>query len=89
MLQKELSALKMIIDMLDRLQVLDVLDYQNRNNNTALHLAAESQQLEAVKLLLEAGASCNITVKDGDSPVHICVRNNDSSILKLLFLHKV
>ena len=87
--QKEFSALKMIVDMLVKLKVTEVLDYQNKECSTALHLAADTQQLSAVQLLVTAGASCDVSDKDGDTPVHISVLNNDSSVLALLLQHQV
>merc|ERR1719208_77238 len=86
--QKEFSALKMIVDMLVKLKVTEVLDYQNKECSTALHLAADTQQLSAVQLLVTAGASCDVSDKDGDTPVHISVLNNDSSVLALLLQHQ-
>ena len=41
---------------------------------TPLHCAATSGADELARLLLEAGADCNLRDEDGVSPVHLCVR---------------
>ena len=84
-----MAALRLITEMLTKLGVEDVLAFQNKNLCTPLHLAAEAEHAEAVALLLEAGASANVPDKDGDTPVHIAVRNNSPGILKRLLVSNV
>jgi len=84
-INKEISALKLITEMLEKLNVEDILDYQNKRSSTALHLAVESEQLDATRMLLQGKASPDVYDKDGDAPVHISVRNQNSEILLLLF----
>ena len=75
--------------MLEKLNVEDILDYQNKRSSTALHLAVESEQLDATRMLLQGKASPDVYDKDGDAPVHISVRNQNSEILLLLFAFNV
>ena len=88
-INKEISALKLITEMLEKLNVEDILDYQNKRSSTALHLAVESEQLDATRMLLQGKASPDVYDKDGDAPVHISVRNQNSEILLLLFAFNV
>ena len=84
-----MTALKLITEMLTNLNVEDVLDYQNKLCSTPLHLAAATDQLAAVELLVTAGAGTNITDRDGETPVHIAVTNRNIDILQQLFAAKV
>merc|ERR1719414_2154174 len=68
---KQLEALKLIIDMVDKIDIGDVLDEPNRIGSSALHLAVETNQLEAVRLLLASKAYPNKLDRDGDTAVHI------------------
>merc|ERR1719471_1567003 len=77
-INKEMTALKLITEMLEKLKVEDILDYQNKKSSTALHLAVESGQLDATRMLLQSKASPDVYDKDGDAPVHISVRNQNS-----------
>ena len=43
------DALKLIIDMVNKVDVGDVLDEPNRIGSSALHLAVETNQPEAVR----------------------------------------
>merc|ERR1712038_528728 len=83
-LSKEISALKIITDMLVNLNVEDVLNYGNKNNSTPLQLAVETDQLEAVRMLLESNAEAHVMDREGETPVHSAVRNNNITLLKLL-----
>jgi len=83
-LSKEISALKIITDMLVNLNVEDVLNFGNKNNSTPLQLAVETDQLEAVRMLLESNAEAHVMDREGETPVHSAVRNNNIALLKLL-----
>ena len=48
-LNHQVDALKLIIDMVDKVDVGDVLDEPNRTGSSVLHLAVETNQLEAVR----------------------------------------
>ena len=47
-INRQVDALKLIIDMVDKLDVGDVLDEPNRIGSSALHLAVETNQPNAV-----------------------------------------
>jgi len=83
-LSKEISALKIITDMLVNLNVEDVLNYGNKNNSTPLQLAVETDQLEAVRMLLDSKAETHVMDREGETPVHSAVKNNNIALLKLL-----
>jgi len=84
-LNKEVEALQMIINMLKNVGLEDVADFQNKSLKTPLHLAAEDELTEAITMLLGLNASVNIPDKDGDTPVHIAVRNGSVNTLTSLF----
>jgi len=84
-LNKEVEALQMIINMLKNVGLEDVADFQNKSLKTPLHLAAEDVLTEAVTMLLGLNASVNIPDKDGDTPVHIAVRKGSVNTLTSLF----
>ena len=46
---KQVEALKLIIDMVERIDISDVLDEPNQSGSTALHIAAEQDHLDAVR----------------------------------------
>ena len=48
-LNHQVDTLKLIVDMVDKVDVGDVLDEPNRIGSSALHLAVETNQLEAVR----------------------------------------
>ena len=88
-LSKEISALKIITDMLVNLNVEDVLNYGNKNNSTPLQLAVETDQLEAVRMLLDSKAETHVMDREGETPVHSAVKNNNIALLKLLLSYDV
>merc|ERR1711982_143856 len=51
-LNKEVEALQMIINMLKNVGLQDVADFQNKSLKTPLHLAAEDELTEAITMLL-------------------------------------
>ena len=85
LLNKEVEALHMIIDMLKNVGLEDVADFQNKSLQTPLHLAVEDEMTDVITMLLGINASVNIPDKDGDTPVHIAVRKGSVKTLTSLF----
>ncbi|XP_008209931.1 putative ankyrin repeat protein RF_0381 [Nasonia vitripennis] len=56
----------------------------NYSGETPLMLAAESNQLEIVKLLIEYGANVLCKRNDGQTALHFAIRSNNPAILNLL-----
>ncbi len=57
---------------LENLTVNTFINYQHPiNQNTALHLAVIARNFEAVKMLLSAGASINLTNENGKNPLDL------------------
>ena len=57
----------------------------NAIGQTALHFAAESGHLECVRLLLEAGANCNLAGgQHGLRPLHCAVASGNVEVVRLL-----
>ncbi len=57
---------------------------KNSEGETALHLAADSNDASSVKLLLDRGASANARSKKGGSPLHSAAKKADFTIMQLL-----
>ncbi|HNI94438.1 MAG TPA: ankyrin repeat domain-containing protein, partial [Leptospiraceae bacterium] len=55
-----------------------------KNGNTPLHNAAESDDLDTVKYLIEKGADIRIKDKDGNTPLHKAAESGELNIVKYL-----
>lgn len=62
-------------------------DDTDDNINRALHSAAINNSTEALKFLLEHGASVNYKNADGESPIHLAAACNSIESIKLLLHH--
>ena len=62
-------------------------DDTDTNINRALHFAAINNSTEALKFLLEHGASVNYKNADGESPIHLAAAWNSVESIKLLLHH--
>jgi len=62
----------------------DYVNIVNKDVVTALMYACIYNNIEAVKLLLEANADVNIVNKDGDTVLMIACRKGDTEAVKLL-----
>jgi len=76
----QLSRLKTLIKQLQFLS----LDHQNPLGQTALLLAAAAGHSACVQLLLERGASVDITDSSGQSPLLLASRNNHPGTVAVL-----
>lgn len=64
------------------------IDKKNRSNETALYLACKKGHSEAIKVLLENGAS--LIMKDGQQPLHLTIRSKccaNPGITQMLLIH--
>lgn len=52
-------------------KVVEYLSSTDDSGNTPLHIAANSNYVGAVNLLLTKGANCNLKNKDGRTPLHL------------------
>ena len=52
----------------------------------ALHLAAEAGHVSVVELLLQHGATVDITTPDGDTPLHMAAAHGHTSVVEQLLL---
>ena len=91
--------------MFRKIGTLDILDDQNKARKTALHLSVELGQSECLRygsrarhwrssrkyfrILLDCQASPDRLDLEGETPVHIAVRNNDLLTLRCLMSFKV
>ncbi|ALF52705.1 hypothetical protein ACX27_07320 [Nostoc piscinale CENA21] len=62
---------------------------QDENSHTALMHAVFNQDIEAIMLLIEAGASCQTKTYDGVTAQDIAERQNEPSILEYLRHHQI
>jgi uncharacterized protein len=52
-----------------------------------LHSAASARNLDAVRLLLEHGASANARQQGGWAPIHAAAQNGDRALVELMLKH--
>ncbi|XP_048481171.1 SH3 and multiple ankyrin repeat domains protein 3 isoform X5 [Plutella xylostella] len=64
-----------------------LLDYRTKDGSTAIHRAIEKNSLEAVKTLLELGASPNYKDGKGLTPLYMSVTNKTDPLLCETLLH--
>ncbi|XP_077284639.1 SH3 and multiple ankyrin repeat domains prosap isoform X2 [Arctopsyche grandis] len=64
-----------------------LLDYRTRDGSTAMHKAVEKNSLEAVRTLLELGASPNYKDGKGLTPLYLSVTNKTDPLLCECLLH--
>ncbi|XP_063892515.1 SH3 and multiple ankyrin repeat domains protein 2 isoform X4 [Helicoverpa armigera] len=64
-----------------------LLDYRTKDGSTAMHRAIEKNSLEAVKTLLELGASPNYKDGKGLTPLYLSVTNKTDPLLCETLLH--
>ena len=57
---------------------------QDENGNTALHLAAHYQDIEAIKILIDSGVDVNAQNQDGNTALHLAVYNKDIEAIRIL-----
>ncbi len=60
------------------------VNVQNKNGDTALHLATDNENTEIIKKLIEAGADVNVQNKNGDTALHLAIDNKNTEIIKKL-----
>lgn len=63
------------------------MDYRTRDGSTALHRAVEKNSLEAVRTLLELGASPNYRDGKGLTPLYLSVTHGADHLLAETLLH--
>lgn len=63
------------------------IDYRTRDGSTAVHRSVEKNSIEAVKTLLELGASPNYKDAKGLTPLYLSVTNNTDHTLTETLLH--
>ena len=64
-----------------------LIDYRTRCGSTALHRAAEKNNIESVRTLLDLGASANVRDAKGLTPLYNAILNKASPMLCLALLH--
>ncbi len=65
-------------------ELKEIVNYQDENGNTALHIAASRGHFDLVKLLWEAGANPNQGNKLGETPLTLAERNKNLTIATIL-----
>ncbi|PAA54089.1 hypothetical protein BOX15_Mlig025367g1 [Macrostomum lignano] len=72
-------------ELLDRDTEAQVKWKKSFNGETALHIAASRKDMEAIKILCDAGAEVNVQNNDGLTPLHISAHEGDETAIK--FFH--
>lgn len=63
--------------------LLQDLNVQDNEGNTALHYAVENNAVDALSCLLKAGANMSILNGDQNGPIHLAVQLNCIKILQV------
>ena len=58
------------------------------NTNTSLHIAVQNDNIDIVKMLLEAGHSPNEADADGLTPLDLAIATNNTEIVQLLVAYE-
>jgi len=66
-----------------------VINFQNYDGNSPLHLAAVEGQLDIVKSLVTAGAYVNLPNLDGLTPLHAAIQAGRADIAQFLILNGI
>ena len=65
----------------------ELINHQNKFNETPLHKAVEIGNHQMINLLLEKNANPNIKNKFGETPLHISASKGEYKVIKLLLLY--
>jgi len=69
-------------------KMLNDINTKNQFGHTALHMACMKDDIERVKILLEAGASLNVQDDKGNTPLmHVAKKLNVTLVKKLIEYH--
>ena len=60
------------------------MELGDKDGDRAIHLAAMEDQLDIVKVLLEAGANINVKNKKGQTALHVAIVGGFKRIIKIL-----
>jgi len=60
------------------------LDVKDKNGDTAVHFACETNHVDCLKLLIDNDADVNVINNDGRTPLHIAAENKNSKVVELL-----
>ena len=77
-------------DLLQKLKMADNPNFQDSKGFSYLHRACQRHYLEAIKVLLEAGADPNINDKRGHSPIMEAIgtiHEDNNAILEVMLQH--
>ncbi len=78
--KKKNNIFKYIVD-----NLIDINKACNNNNDTGLHTSIFYKNIDATKILLNKDTDVNKQNKDGQTALHLCVKNNNREALNLLF----
>ena len=77
-------------DLLEKLKTVDNPNFQDSKGFSYLHRACQSHYLEAIEVLLEAGANPNINDERGFSPILSAIgtiNEKNNAILEMMLQH--
>lgn len=77
--KQKLAQLKTMLD-----KSKESLEAKDKDGNTGLHVAAQLDNVEAVNLLLKAGADVKAKNEQGRTPLHVAAEKSVNSITPLL-----
>lgn len=65
-------------------KTVNELEIQDAKGNTALHLAIDHNNYDAINALLDAGVDTEIKNTDGENPLHLAIKNNNLIAIKMV-----
>lgn len=78
------NILKTLLDENKNQIGISVIDIKDKNYKVPLHYAIETQNINAINMLLEYGANPNIIDKDGYNSLHIAIKSRSSEICNII-----
>jgi len=73
----------------NRSNFLQIINDQDENGDSALHLACYRRDVEAIKLLVAFRADVSCKTSNDDSPLHLCARRLDHQSISVLLSSQI
>jgi len=82
--QLEQVFVKLLINLMDKLDNCDTVNAQDQDGLTLLHYACALRYHVLASTLVHYGVNVNIQDKSGNTPFHVAMKNRDQNMIKIL-----